>query len=230
MCRAVWRHSGAKPTAHYLVSNLAFAEIINMVCLVFTFHAYEPPWSWKLENVMCKILAPLQITSLLVITTTLAILAVYRCVLLRKALVEKPTPRQICYVILVCWVGSAGLSIPAGYFRVVNLYDDNRELYICQEVFPEGFKHYQDAYSAVLFIINFALPFVIMAVSYSFVRKKIREHIFLIQKIRDEQSKAMSSVGLPSTCVYNKIAPSKHLEHENQETIELLKIVLDKRP
>ena len=32
VCRAVWRHKGTKPTAHYLVSNLAFAEIINMVC------------------------------------------------------------------------------------------------------------------------------------------------------------------------------------------------------
>ena len=43
VCRAVWRFTGAKPTAHYLVSNLAFAEIINVVCIVFMFHAYERP-------------------------------------------------------------------------------------------------------------------------------------------------------------------------------------------
>ena len=78
--RAVWRNPGPKPIAHYLVSNLAFAEMVSMVCLVFTFHAYEPPYSWKLGRVMCKILEPLQIASLLVVTTTLAILAVYRCV------------------------------------------------------------------------------------------------------------------------------------------------------
>ena len=201
VCRAVWRHPRVKPIAHYLVSNLAFAEIINMVCLVFTFHAYEPPWSWKLGNVMCKILPPLQIASQLVITTTLAILAVYRCVLLCKPLVAKPTPRQIYRVIIFFWVVSVGLSVPAGYFRVVrNLYDDNCELYMCQEVFPEGFDHYQDAYSIVLFVINFALPLTVMAISYSLVRKKIREHIFVMKRLRDEQCKAISSVTQNSVC------------------------------
>ena len=77
VCRAVWRFTGAKPIAHYLVSNLAFAEIINMVCIVFMFHAYERPWSWELGSAMCKILPSLQVTSSLVITASLAILAVY---------------------------------------------------------------------------------------------------------------------------------------------------------
>ena len=176
------------------VCNLAFAEIINMVCFVFMFHAYEPPWSWELGNVMCKILNPLQVTSLLVVTTTLAILAVYRCVLLVKPMIAKPTRRQTCRVILICWVGSAGLSVPAGHFSIVNSYDDKHELYICQEVFPTGFEHYQNVYSVVLFITNFALPVVIMAISYSLVDKKIREHIFVKKRLRDEQNRALSSV------------------------------------
>ena len=194
VCRAVWRNPGAKPIAHYLVSNLAFAEIVSMVCLVFTFHAYEPPWSWELGHVMCKIVEPLQIASLLVITTTLAILAVYRSVLLIKPLVTKPTRRQTCCVILVSWVGSIGLSVPAGHFRVVKSYGDNCDTHACEEVFPEGFEHYQDVYSVVLFVINFALPLVIMATSYSLISKKIREHIFVIKRFRDEESKVMSSV------------------------------------
>ena len=195
VCRAVWRNPGPKPIAHYLVSNLAFAEIVSIVCLVFTFHAYEPPWSWKLGHVMCKILEPLQIASLLVVTTTLALLAVYRCVLLIKPMVTKPTRRQTCCVILVSWAGAVGLSVPTGHFRVVNSYGDKCEsILYCEEVFPEGFKHYQNTYTVVLFVINFALPLVIMAISYSLVSKKIREHIFLIKRFQDEQSKAMLSV------------------------------------
>ncbi|KAJ7378735.1 hypothetical protein OS493_021317 [Desmophyllum pertusum] len=152
VCRAVWRQPGAKPFAHYLVSNLAFAEILSMVCLVFTIHAYEPPWSWKLGNVMCKILDPLQIASVLVITTTLAILAFYRCLLLVKPLVAKPTRRQMRCVILGTWVGSVGLSVPASVFRVVKSYPygENCETHVCEEVFPEGSVHYQDVYSVVL--------------------------------------------------------------------------------
>ena len=201
VCRAVWRNPGPKPIAHYLVSNLAFAEIVSMVCLVFTFHAYEPPWSWKLGHVMCKILEPLQIASLLVITTTLALLAVYRCVLLIKPMVTKPTRRQTCCVILVSWAGAVGLSVPTGHFRVVNSYGDKGEINHCEEVFPEGFKHYQNTYTVVLFVINFALPFVIMAISYSLVGKKIREHIFVIKRLQSEQSMALSSVYQTSTVV-----------------------------
>ena len=216
VCRAVWRNPGPKPIAHYLVSNLAFAEIVSMVCLVFTFHAYEPPYSWKLGYVMCKILDPLQVASLLVVTTTLAILAVYRCVLLIKPMVRKPTRRLTCCVILVSWVGAVGLSVPAGHFRVVNSYGDKCEIHYCEEVFPEGLKHYQNTYSVVLFVINFALPFLIMAMSYSLVSKKIREHIFVIKRLRDEQSKALSSVTQYSVC-----GEELQTAGENQDEIEL---------
>ena len=226
VCRAVWRHTGAKPIAHYLIGNLAFAEIVSMVCLVLTFHAREPPWSWKLGHAMCKMLPPLQIASLLIITTTLATLAVYRCVLLTKPLIHKPTRKQIYSYALVCWVGSVVLVIPAGYFRVLNSWGENCELLICQEVFPESLKHYQDVYSIILFVVNFALPFVIMALSYSLVRKKIREHIFVVQRLRDEQSNALSSVTQPSTCTEEIQATGdiNQIEHENQMTFKLVKI------
>ena len=200
VCRAVWRQPGAKPFAHYLVSNLAFAEILSTVCTVFIIHADEPPFSWKLGYVMCKILPPLQMTSVLVITTTLAILAVYRCLLLVKPLVAKPTPRQIWCLIIVTWVGSIGLSVPASVFLIVNSYGDNCEIHACEEIFPEGYEHYQDAYTVVLFVVNFALPLAIMAISYALVSKKIREHIFVIAKLRDEQNKALSSVTRQSLC------------------------------
>ena len=229
VCRAVWKNPGAKPIAHYLVSNLAFAEIISMVCLVFTFQAYEPPWSWELGYVMCKILDPLQVASLLVITTTLAILAVYRCVLLIKPMVTKPTRRQTCCAILVTWVGSVGLSVPAGHFRVVNSYGDNCETHACEEVFPEGFEHYQDVYSVVLFVVNFALPLAIMAISYSLVSEKIRQHIFVIKRLQDEQSKAMSSVTQYSVCpeelqTAQRGSLNSQTDDENEEEIELTNI------
>ena len=216
VCRAVWRQPGTKPFAHYLVSNLAFAEILSTVSTVFTIHADEPPFSWKLGYVMCKILDPLQMTSVLVITTTLAILSFYRCLLLVKPLVAKPTPRKICCLIIVTWVGSIGLTVPASVFRVVNLYGDNCEIHACEEIFPEGYAHYQDAYTVVLFVINFAMPLVIMAISYALVSKKLREHIFVIERLRDAQSKSLTAVQL-STCV----------EDMNQEKIELVDIAIN---
>ena len=200
VCRAVWRFTGAKPTAHYLVSNLAFAEIINVVCIVFMFHAYERPWSWELGSTMCKILPPLKVTSSLVITASISILAVYRCVLLIKPMITKPTSRQTCRVILICWAGSIGLSVPAGHFRVLKSWGENCELRFCAEEFPQGFEHYQNIYSIVLYVLHFALVFVIMAISYSLVYKKIREHIFVKQRLRDKQNKPLSTVTQNSVC------------------------------
>ena len=224
VCRAVWRNPGPKPIAHYLVSNLAFAEIVSMVCLVFTFHAYEPPYSWKLGRVMCKILEPLQIASLLVVTTTLAILAVYRCVLLIKPIVRKPTRKQTCCVILLSWVGSVGLSVPAGHFRVVSSYGYNCDIHLCLEVFPEGLKHYQHIYTISLFVINFALPLVVMAISYWLVSRKIREHILVIKRLRDEQDKAMSSTTQCSFYVQEPQMPQR--QGKNQDEIELKNLVI----
>ncbi|XP_078363314.1 neuropeptide Y receptor type 2-like [Oculina patagonica] len=222
VCRAVWKQPGTKPFAYYLVSNLAFAEILSTISLVFTIHAHEPPWSWKLGYAMCKILDPLQIASALVITTTLASLAVYRCLLLVKPLVAKPTRRQKRCVIIATWVGSVGLSVPASIFRVVNSYGDNCNIHACEEVFPEGYVHYQDAYSVVLFVVNFALPLVIMAISYALVSKKIKEHIFVIERLREAQSKALSVVQ-PSTCVEDM----NQMCDGNQEKIELVNIAID---
>ena len=222
VCRAVWRQPGAKPFAHYLVSNLAFGEILSTVSTVFTIHADEPPFSWELGYVMCKILPPLQMTSVLVITTTLAILAVYRCLLLVKPLVAKPTPRQICCLIIVTWVGSIGLSVPTSVFSVVNSYGDDCDIHACEEIFPEGYAHYQDAYSVVLFVINFALPLVIMATSYALVSKKIREHIFVIERLRDAQSKSLTAVQL-STCEEDV----KRMCDGNQDNIELVDIAVN---
>ena len=226
VCRAVWRNPGPKPIAHYLVSNLAFAEIVSMVCLVFTFHAYEPPYSWKLGHVMCKILDPLQVASLLVVTTTLAILGVYRCVLLIKPMVRKPTRRQTCCVILVSWVGAVGLSVPAGHFRVVNSYGDKCEIHYCEEVFPEGYKHYQNTYSVVLFAINFVLPLVLMTISYFVVSKKIKQHVFVVQRLWDQEDNAFkSSSVLPSTGGKGQIGVSNHMAHANRETVKNSKTV-----
>lgn len=226
VCRAVWRNPGPKPIAHYLVSNLAFAEIISMICLLFTFHAFEPPYSWRLGHLLCKIVEPLQIASLLVITTTLAILAVYRCVLLIKPMVTKPTRRQTWCAVLITWVGSVGLSLPAGHFRVVNSYGDDCNVHYCEEVFPEEIQHHQNTYSIVLFIVNFVLPLVIMAISYFLVTRKIREHIRLIKRLKDEQNKALSSVTRYSVCVEESQMGQRaslvgKTPAENQEEVEL---------
>ena len=215
VCRAVWRNIGPKPIAHSFISNLALAEIISIICLLFTFHAYEAPYSWSLGLVACKILEPLQVASLLVVTTTLATLAVYRCVLLIKPTVAKLTKRQTGCAILVSWVGSVGLSIPAGYFRAVNSYGENCDIYYCEETFPEDLRHHQNTYSVVLFVVNFALPLLIMAISYFLISRKVREHIFVMKRIRDEESKAFSSVTKFSTC-----ADECNMVHSNGKVVK----------
>ena len=138
---------------------------------------------------------------------------------------RKLTRRQTCCVILVSWVGSVGLSVPAGHFRVVNSYGYNCETHFCEEVFPESFKHYQNTYSVILFIINFALPLVIMAISYSLVRQKITEHIVVLKRVKDEQSRALSSVTQPSNLI-DEIQQKRVIKKalENQARIEDVRI------
>lgn len=93
-------------------------------------------------------------------------------------------------------------------------------------MFPQGFEQYQDAYSIVLFVINFALPLSTMVILYSLVDKKIREHILVKKRLRDEQNRAMSTVTQNSVCTEEPqsalrgslVSPTAC---KNQEEIEL---------
>ena len=192
VCRAVWRQPGTKPFAHFLISNLAFAELLSTVCLVFTFHAYEPPWSWKLGYFMCKTLEPLQIACLLVITTTLAIIAIYRCLLMVRPLTVRPSPAKRYAFVIFTWMGSLGMSVPASFFRVVITYENNCETNYCHEIFPEGFDNYQDAYSIVLFVVNFVVPLFVMIPSYALVSKKIKEHLIVLRRLQGARANTLS--------------------------------------
>jgi uncharacterized membrane protein YdbT with pleckstrin-like domain len=63
-----------------------------------------------------------------------------------------------------------------------------------------------------------------MAISYALVSKKIREHIFVIERLRDAQSKSLTVAQL-STCV----ADMNQMCDGNQEKIELVNIATNNK-
>ena len=90
VCKAIWRAPHRKPFSHNLVANIAFAEIVNSLCLPFMY-LWQNEKGHKnvvIHDIWC-VDNPIQVISLMVVTFSLAALAFYRCLLYTS-----PSPRD----------------------------------------------------------------------------------------------------------------------------------------
>lgn len=126
---------------------------------------------------MCKLVNPLVMCSTLVITFTLAVIAVYRCLILIQPRKRRPTKRSAYVVILTSWIWGISLSMPASITRKITEIEvcGPKIVRICWENFPD--EKMQHRYSIALFVLQFVLPFLIMVFSYSIVIFKVKKHI-----------------------------------------------------
>ena len=208
ICRAIFRRSGRKTLVHYLVSNMALAELVFSVCQAFVFHEMEPPYGWALGSALCKFLLPLQLMCGITITSTLAVIAVYRCLILQKAIYRRPSFSQSICIISVIWITALALALPTAVFRDLTEKDGN---VYCQENFPEGLEHHQNAYSIVLFVANYVIPLAIMGVSYALVSCRIKEHMQITTRLMEQQHPRGTSFtntdDIKLTDMQNQVAP-----------------------
>ena len=63
--------SRCKPFTYHLVANLAVAEIVSSVCQPFAI-TYQEMYSWVFGGFSCKLLIPLQVLAVIVVTSDMA--------------------------------------------------------------------------------------------------------------------------------------------------------------
>lgn len=171
-----------RPFTYSLISNLALAEIVLTISYPFIFHYTSEPWSWVFGKLMCKLVNPLVVCSTLVITFTLAVIALYRCLILIQPQKQRPTKRSAYVVILFSWIWGVALSMPASITRTITEIEvcGPKILLLCCENFPNNeMKH---NYSIALFVLQFVVPFLVMVCSYGIVIFKVKKHIWRTKK------------------------------------------------
>ena len=180
VCYAVWSMPSRKPLSYYLVANMAFAEILSSVCLPFIIANDE---NRELVVRAKCILNPFQVLAILVVTYSLAAIAFYRYRVIAEPNPRGPSTKVKLLIILGVWLVSFAISFP---LFIGLRYEDGE----CNEL-PVASN---GIYVLTKFILNYALPYVIMLASYGAVAWNLRKRIV------EKTIEARNSM-VPSSCV-----------------------------
>ena len=184
VCKAIWRAPHRKPFSYHLVANMAFAEIVNSLCLpiMYVWQYEKGHKNVVIHDIWC-VDHPIQVISLMVVTYSLATLAFYRY----RALVnpiQKHVSGKLKTVIFSClWLVPTAVCVP--------IFIRNRFVGGHCELHPVGNVY---AYSLVLFTLNYVLPYLVMLASYGAVAWNLRQRIGQNTSYARSNSSTLSSV------------------------------------
>ena len=185
VCYAVCTIPSRKPLSYYLVANMAFAEILSSVCLAVMFASWQNPTDVVLQEAAC-ILNPLQVIALLVVIYSLAAIAFYRYRFIVNPLPRTPSSVKTITILTISGLWLLSFAIACPYFFGLRFRNGN-----CEELPVVNNR----SYVAIRFILNYALPYVIMLASYGAVAWNLRRRIVQIKR-RNRDSIVTSSCGV----------------------------------
>ena len=198
VCKAIWRAPHRKPFSYHLVANMAFAEIVNSLCLPIMYvWQYENGHKNVVIHDMWCVDHPIQVISLMVVTYSLAALAFYRYRVLINP-IQKHVSGKLKTVIFSClWLVPTAVCVP--------IFIRNRFVGGHCELHPVG---NDSAYSLVLSTLNYVLPYLVMLASYGAVAWNLR------QRIGQNTSYAHSNSIIPSSAAPLEL----HTKYRRRET------------
>ncbi|XP_020893831.1 N-formyl peptide receptor 3 [Exaiptasia diaphana] len=170
-----------KPFTYLLVTNLAIAEFIGTLCLPF-FQVYDELKSWPFGDSMCRLINACMLISYFVIPWSLAAIAFVRCKAFSSGQLFHLSGRITTSVLALMWISGLLVSGPTYIFakQIKAVYGNHN--YWCIELFPgDTLTTFPSAeltrYYFVRFILNFALPGLIIIMGYGGVALKLKRHL-----------------------------------------------------
>ena len=182
VCYAVCTIPSRKPLSYYLVANMAFAEILSSVCLAVMFASWQNPTDVVLHEAAC-ILNPFQVIALLVVIYSLAAIAFYRYRFIVNPLPRTPSSVKTITILTISGLWLLSFAIACPFFFGLRFRNG-----VCMELSVVNNR----SYVAIRFILNYALPYVIMLASYGAVAWNLKMRIVQINE-RNRTSTAESS-------------------------------------
>ena len=167
VCKATWKTPLCHPFSFHLVANIAFAEILNCLCLlIMLIWQYEGGYRDRIVYDIWCVASPIQAISLMVVTFSLAALAFYRYRVLINP-IQSHVSGKLKTVIFSClWLVPTAVCVP--------IFIQNRFVGGHCELHPVGNG---SAYVLVLFTLNYVLPYLVMLASYGAVAWNLRQPI-----------------------------------------------------
>ena len=183
VCKATWKTPLRHPFSFHLVAHIAFAEILNCLCLLIVLiWQYEGGYRDSIVHDIWCVANPIQVISLMVVTYSLAALAFYRYRVHINP-IQRHVSGKLKTVIFSClWLVPTAVCVP--------IFIRNRFVGGHCKLHPVGNV---SAYSLVLFTLSYVLPYLVMLASYGAVAWKLRQP-------KDRKPAAQTSI-IPSSAV-----------------------------
>ena len=180
VCRAILSLSTRQRLfSYYLVTNLAAAEIISSLCFPFYF-IYDWLNHWPFGAFACKLVFPIQMTAMLVVTYTLAFIAAYRYRVIVTGYhhLRPLSQAKLVLVFSLLWCAALLFVFPVGVMHSMTRVSSGENH--CVALLPGDTYDNKPAhakFSIARMIVSFIIPYLVILISYIAVALRLKTHM-----------------------------------------------------
>ncbi|OCT69746.1 hypothetical protein XELAEV_18036670mg [Xenopus laevis] len=172
ICRTKKMHN----VTNFLVGNLAFSDMLMCAtCVPITLAYVFEPRGWVFGHFLCYFVFLMQPVTVYVSVFTLTVIAVDRYHAMVYPLRRRLTIPTCAYILAGIWLLSCLMAAPA-LAHTYHVEFPQLDFSICEE-FWFGMEKKRLAYAYSTLILTYALPFIIIALSYLSISVKLKNRV-----------------------------------------------------
>lgn len=170
VCFVVIRNKAMQTVTNLFISNLALSDIFLCIFAVpFTpLYSFRGAWSWG--SLLCHIMPFAQGCSVYISTLTLMSIAIDRFFVIIYPFRPRMKIETCITVIIMIWTFSVTVTMPYAIYMTYYDLDIGR---FCEETWPT--EKLRRIFGSVTSILQFVLPFIVIAVCYTCVSFKLND-------------------------------------------------------
>lgn len=169
VCYAVTRNRAMQTVTNLFITNLALSDILLCIFAVPFTPLYTFLGRWVFGSLLCHIMPYAQGCSVYISTLTLTSIAIDRFFVIIYPFKPRMKIQTCICLIISIWVFSLFVTFPYGYYMALE-----EDIY-CIEKWPSD--HIRKAFGAVTTIMQFVIPFIVMAFCYTCVSIKLNDRL-----------------------------------------------------
>ncbi|XP_023943808.1 neuropeptide Y receptor type 2 [Bicyclus anynana] len=168
VCYAVIRNRAMQTVTNLFITNLALSDILLCVFAVPFTPLYTFLGRWVFGGLLCHIMPYAQGCSVYISTLTLTSIAIDRFFVIIYPFKPRMKIKTCIGLIIFIWVFALSVTFPYGYYMTL------QDVY-CAEKWPSD--QFRKAFGAVTTIMQFVVPFIVMAFCYTCVSIKLNDRL-----------------------------------------------------
>lgn len=168
VCYAVFRNRAMQTVTNLFITNLALSDILLCVFAVPFTPLYTFLGRWVFGGPLCHIMPYAQGCSVYISTLTLTSIAIDRFFVIIYPFKPRMKIKTCMGLIVAIWLFALIVTFPYGYYMALH------DVY-CEERWPSD--QIRKAFGAVTTIMQFVVPFIVMAFCYTCVSIKLNDRL-----------------------------------------------------